>query len=734
MKSKQSGRRLDQILISEELVNEAQVREVLEYQKEHGGKLGSNLLRFGYVSEAGLLKALETQFGSPSVELGSLDIHEIVIKFVPASVARARKVVPFDYDPENNILKVACENPTDDQLVQELDFVARGKKVQLFVALEVSIRAAIAKYYVSVSEDENNTEVGHKETTQDTGSVAPGSSDSPLDEADISAFQEDRDIIEPPRGSVLLVADESESDELLKKALELDCYKVSNSASVQEAMDQIGNKHFDVVFIRDTISGDYLDLIDRLRKISPGTRVRYYENMSNFLVRDAGAGQTADLLVTNLDLFTSLLASRDNLPTNHAGRVGQYVNRLCGRLGLADEEKTAIINAAYLHDIAAFYYGQPGEAVPGDVDRPSEDHDVIKLSARLLDSLNVPPLVVGILEAMYKNLRGRYTDRMPIEVLGGNLVTAADLYCESVPPDGKISVKQYELIKERFAEQVGSLFLKEVADAFLEIIHEEMLSTEDIGKYSQVMILGTSEDEVSCVETRLKEESYRMVCPESIEAAVELFDRSRPDFLIMAASQPADEVRQFVESVLDSGLTFSFVTTFLLVNSDIVAAVTGLLEEGIEDIIALDANLELLVVKMKRVRAQREKESSELTVFEQNSVAHGSLSDMNLLDLLQTMAPSGKTAKITIRSREQELFIYLHGGQIVYAKCGETSGAEAIYEGASWCEGTWDVEATDENDLPRPNNTTDRCDILMETNRRLMVHRKQSLPAESGPK
>ena len=196
---------------------------------------------------------------------------------------------------------------------------------------------------------------------------------------------------------------------------------------------------------------------------------------------------------------------------------------------------------------------------------------------------------------------------------------------------------------------------------------------------------------------------------------------------------PENDVREFAESVSNSGLTFSFVTTFLLVNSDTIADVTGLLEDGIEDIIAMDSNLELLVVKMKRVRSQRERESSELTVYEQNSVAHGSLSDMNLLDLLQSMAPSGRTARITVRSQEQELSIYLHGGQIVYAKCGETSGAEAIYAGASWCEGTWDVEATDENDLPQSNNDTDRCDILMETNRRLMVHRRQSPAAEKGP-
>ena len=120
MEPEVSKKRLDEILIEEGLISEEEIREALSTQRVEGGKLGSHLLRHRYLDEAGLVKALSTQMHCPGIVLSSLEIPHDVAKRVPQEVALARKVIPFEYDAEQNTLKIACEDPTDESLASVL--------------------------------------------------------------------------------------------------------------------------------------------------------------------------------------------------------------------------------------------------------------------------------------------------------------------------------------------------------------------------------------------------------------------------------------------------------------------------------------------------------------------------------------------------------------------------------------------------------------------------------------
>jgi type IV pilus assembly protein PilB len=43
--------KLGEILVRENLLNAQQLREALDYQREHGGRLGFNLVKLGLVSD-----------------------------------------------------------------------------------------------------------------------------------------------------------------------------------------------------------------------------------------------------------------------------------------------------------------------------------------------------------------------------------------------------------------------------------------------------------------------------------------------------------------------------------------------------------------------------------------------------------------------------------------------------------------------------------------------------------
>ena len=74
--------KLGEILVRENLITSEQLRETLEYQRANGGRLGSNLVRLGYVSDDVVTAVLSRQYGVPSINLDLFQIENDVIKEV----------------------------------------------------------------------------------------------------------------------------------------------------------------------------------------------------------------------------------------------------------------------------------------------------------------------------------------------------------------------------------------------------------------------------------------------------------------------------------------------------------------------------------------------------------------------------------------------------------------------------------------------------------------------------
>lgn len=702
-------RRLDEILINEGLVTESQVKQVLALQKTQGGRFGSHLLYQGHIDEPGLVRALATQMGSEGVVLSGLVIPRTIINCLPARVAVARKIIPFEYDAENNILKVACENPNSRDLLAELNFVVTDKSVLLYVAAELALNTAIARYYLG-----RETPPGVKFMLE-----IPG--EDPVATVIEEAADEDPPVGQP-RGSVLLVTDDIGSAHRLQSILSAECYKVTTVDSADDAIDMIGDSRFHSVFIRDTVSGDYIDLIDRLRKAAPSTRVRYYESAASLLLETGFDATGGELLLQNLELFTSMLARHESGEGNHSGRVGRYADRLCRRLDLPAKERVQIICAAYIHNLSRFYY-------------PSEDErnyrEEIDLTVKLLKTVNYPPVVVGMLRCMYKNLKGRFNQRLPIENLGGNIITIVDLFCDHIPADFQLSLDRFQLVETKIRGLIGKLFLTEVAEAFIEMVHNEMLDTPPPVRGCQLLIRSDNSGFGELLEDRLTKEHFRIIVESDTERFCQLYRRSQPDIILLVAQANPPEAAKLVREMSERGVQFDRVPTLILTDFSSTSKLTGLLRQGIEDIIACTDNFDFLVTKLKRVYERL----SERTDNSGTSGTRGTLADMNLIDLLQALGPSRKTLRLSVTRASAPsltLTIHMHLGQAIHAELGDLAGAGAIYEAITWSDGTWAMQSLDEDSLPEPNVHLSNESILME-GCRLMDERTRTgeLPIQS---
>ena len=136
--------KLGEILVRENLISPQHLREALDYQREHGGRLGYNLVKLGLVSDDMITAVLSRQYGIPSVNLDLFQIDEHVLQLIPQEVAQKYSVLPLSRVGAS--LTLAMVDPTNVFAMDDIKFMT-GLNVEPVVVAEASIQQAIAKYY-----------------------------------------------------------------------------------------------------------------------------------------------------------------------------------------------------------------------------------------------------------------------------------------------------------------------------------------------------------------------------------------------------------------------------------------------------------------------------------------------------------------------------------------------------------------------------------------------------------
>ncbi len=143
--------KLGEILVRENLISPQNLREALDYQREHGGRLGFNLVKLGLVSDDMITAVLSRQYGIPSVNLDLFKIEPAVLRLIPQEVAQKHCVLPLSR--VGATLTLAMVDPTNVFAMDDVKFMT-GLNVEPVVVAEGSIQQAIAKYYGSSREIE----------------------------------------------------------------------------------------------------------------------------------------------------------------------------------------------------------------------------------------------------------------------------------------------------------------------------------------------------------------------------------------------------------------------------------------------------------------------------------------------------------------------------------------------------------------------------------------------------
>ncbi len=137
--------RLGSHLIRQKIITPAQLDQAVQCQVLFGGRLGTNLLELGFITEEKLRDLLEQKYQVPSISRSDLgEIPPEVVELVSREIADQHKLVPLRVKDEG--LEVAMLDPFRESAMQALSEVTALKPSPV-IALELDLLWALEKYY-----------------------------------------------------------------------------------------------------------------------------------------------------------------------------------------------------------------------------------------------------------------------------------------------------------------------------------------------------------------------------------------------------------------------------------------------------------------------------------------------------------------------------------------------------------------------------------------------------------
>lgn len=143
-------RKLGQILVDLGYINDDQLWDILEEQKQSPGTvIGQVAVRMGLVTQAQVTEALAEQWGMPVINLEETNVQPNVLEVVPQTMAEMYHIMPISL--KNGVLTVAMADPQNVGALDDLrNFL--GHEIRGAVSSGPDVEAAIARYYADREE------------------------------------------------------------------------------------------------------------------------------------------------------------------------------------------------------------------------------------------------------------------------------------------------------------------------------------------------------------------------------------------------------------------------------------------------------------------------------------------------------------------------------------------------------------------------------------------------------
>lgn len=183
-----------------------------------------------------------------------------------------------------------------------------------------------------------------------------------------------------------------------------------------------------------------------------------------------------------------------------------------------------------------------------------------------------------------------------------------------------------------------------------------------------------------------------------------------PDLIVSDYQMPGIDGRQLVEKLKTRPATAHIPVILLATRADISEKLRGL-QDSVEDFVEKPFFVKEAIARVKRVM---DKIALEKLAKDQagEAVLRGSLAQMNVIDLLQSLELGRKTCLLALTNDRDRCSVYFTEGQISHAVYGDVQGDDAVYKVLLWTAGNFQIDFDSKSEEQTTTRSTQG--LLME--------------------
>jgi DNA-binding response OmpR family regulator len=185
---------------------------------------------------------------------------------------------------------------------------------------------------------------------------------------------------------------------------------------------------------------------------------------------------------------------------------------------------------------------------------------------------------------------------------------------------------------------------------------------------------------------------------------------SPPDLIVADYTIPGIDGRQLVEKLKSRPATVKLPIIMMASRADITEKLK-MVQDSLEDFVEKPFFVKEAAARIKKVvdKIALEKMAREAPG---ESTLRGSLAQMNIMDLFQSLEMGHKSCSLTLSNKGEKCQMFFSEGQINHAIFGPAKGDDAVYKVMSWTDGTFSIDFTGSS--PEQTTTRSTQGLLME--------------------
>jgi CheY-like chemotaxis protein len=182
-----------------------------------------------------------------------------------------------------------------------------------------------------------------------------------------------------------------------------------------------------------------------------------------------------------------------------------------------------------------------------------------------------------------------------------------------------------------------------------------------------------------------------------------------PDLLVCDYRMPGMDGRQLVEKLRSRPRTAGAAVVLLATKADISEKLSH--DQPVDDFVEKPFFLREATQRIKRVIDKIALEKMAKTV-PSDGVLRGSLLQMNVIDLVQSLEMGRKSCALTLSNKNDKCDMYFSEGQVTHAQYGALQGDQAVFKVLRWTDGSFEVNF--EGKTTKQSTTLNTQGLLME--------------------